>query len=255
MKKNVSGQKIGAQMVSAADGSAFTGAVTVSVTGDAGSQATGSVGSGACAHEGNGYHTYAPAQAETNYSLIAFTFTGSGAVPTTVQVETSYPQTADAGAISQDVLDIVDAPDIGLRQIMEKLLYGVAANIVNDKGNYSLSTDTILAFWETLTTDGDDVTNSFGKAFVDLVASMAALPTATDIRDAVFARPFHSKMGSFTYEEVAAFTLLAVSGKLTGANTTTSSIRNITDAATAISVTTDATGRTAVSYTIGSVHA
>lgn len=86
---NTAGQKIGAQMVSATDGSAFTGSVTVSVTIDAGTQATGSVGSGACTHEGNGYHTYAPAQAETNGTLIAFTFTGTGAVPATVQVFTT----------------------------------------------------------------------------------------------------------------------------------------------------------------------
>lgn len=82
-------------MVSATDGSAFTGSVTVSVTGDAGTQATGSVGAGACTHEGNGYHTYAPAQAETNYDLIAFTFTGTGAIPATVQV---YTITGDAFA-------------------------------------------------------------------------------------------------------------------------------------------------------------
>jgi len=88
MIKNTAGQKVGAQMVSATDGSAFTGSVTVSVTVDAGTQATGSVGSGACTHEGNGYHTYAPAQAETNGDLIAFTFTGTGAVPQTVQVYT-----------------------------------------------------------------------------------------------------------------------------------------------------------------------
>lgn len=89
MQKNVASQKIGGQMVSATDGSAFTGAVTVAVTIDAGTQATGSVGSGACTHEGNGYHTYAPAQAETNGTLIAFTFTGTGAVPATVQVFTT----------------------------------------------------------------------------------------------------------------------------------------------------------------------
>lgn len=88
MIKNTASQTIGAQMVSATDGSAFTGAVTVAVTGDAGTQATGSVGSGACTHEGSGYHTYAPAQAETNYDLIAFTFTGTGAIPATVQVYT-----------------------------------------------------------------------------------------------------------------------------------------------------------------------
>ncbi len=90
MRKNVSGQKIGAQLVSAADGSAFTGAVTVAVTGDAGTQAAGSVGAGACTHEGGGYHTYAPAQAETDYDLIAFTFSGTGAVPATVQVYTRF---------------------------------------------------------------------------------------------------------------------------------------------------------------------
>lgn len=111
-------------MVSASDGSAFTGSVTVSVTGDAGTQATGSVGSGACTHEGNGYHTYAPAQAETNYDLIAFTFTGTGAVPATVQLSTSMDsnvtkiagtsQTAkDLGAINVTNLNTLSSHDPG----------------------------------------------------------------------------------------------------------------------------------------------
>src|SRR5690606_8477980 len=98
MKNNTAGQVIGAQMVSASDGSAFTGPVTCYVTGDGGSQAQGSVGSGACVHKGNGFHTYAPAQAETNYDHIAFTFVGAGAVPVTVQVYTNFPQTGDAFA-------------------------------------------------------------------------------------------------------------------------------------------------------------
>lgn len=85
MLKNTAGQYIGSQMVNATTGAAFTGAVTVYVTGDGGTQAVGSVGSGACTHEGNGYHSYAPAQAETNYDLVAFTFVGSGAIPVTVQ--------------------------------------------------------------------------------------------------------------------------------------------------------------------------
>lgn len=115
MKKNVSSQVIGAQMVSATDGSAFTGSVTCYVTGDGGTQAAGSVGSGACTHEGNGFHTYAPAQAETNYNHAAFTFVGTGAVPVTIQVYTTFPQTGDAYArlgapvgasISADISDI-----------------------------------------------------------------------------------------------------------------------------------------------------
>jgi hypothetical protein len=95
MKKNVAGQKIGAQMVNASTGAAFTGAVTVYVTGDDGTQAIGSVGSGACTHKGNGLHNYSPAQAETNYDHVEFTFIGTGAIPATVQVYPTFPQTGD----------------------------------------------------------------------------------------------------------------------------------------------------------------
>lgn len=88
MQKNVSGQKVGTQMTNASDNSAFTGSVTVYVTGDGGTQAIGTVGSGVCTHEGNGYHTYTPSQAETNYDLVAFTFVGTGAKPVTVSFYT-----------------------------------------------------------------------------------------------------------------------------------------------------------------------
>ena len=98
MKKNVASQAIGAQMTTATDGSDFTGTVTVYVTGDNGTQTLGTVGSGVCTHEGNGYHSYAPAQAETNYDHIAFTFIGSGAVSATVQLYTEFPQTGDSFA-------------------------------------------------------------------------------------------------------------------------------------------------------------
>lgn len=87
MRKNVAGQAIGSELSTTAGG-AFTGQATVYVTGDAGTQAIGTVGSGLCTHEGNGYHTYRPSQAETNFDLIGFTFTGASAVPETVQVAT-----------------------------------------------------------------------------------------------------------------------------------------------------------------------
>jgi hypothetical protein len=119
--KNTAGQKVGAQMVSASDGSAFTGSVTVAVTVDAGTQATGTVGSGACTHEGNGFHTYAPSQAETNGDHLAFTFTGSGAIPATVQVYTvagdaftrlgapaGASVSADIAAVKSETADILD---------------------------------------------------------------------------------------------------------------------------------------------------
>ena len=94
MKKNVASQLIGVQMVTATDGSAFTGTATVVITIDGGTQsASGGTGP---THEGNGFHTYLPTQAETNGDHIGFTFTGTGAVPVTIQVWPTFPQTADA---------------------------------------------------------------------------------------------------------------------------------------------------------------
>lgn len=114
MKKNVSSQKVGCQMCSATDGSAFTGSVTVYVTGDAGTQAIGSVGSGACTHEGNGYHTYAPSQAETNYDLVAFTFIGTGAIPTTVQLYTIPTTGLLAPTVADRTLDVSSGGEAGI---------------------------------------------------------------------------------------------------------------------------------------------
>ncbi len=128
MKKNVASQVVGAEMISATDGSAFTGSVTCYVTGDNGSQAVGSVSSGACTHRGNGYHSYAPAQAETNYGHVAFTFIGTGAIPATVQIYTSFPQTVDnatalttiAGYLDTEVAAILAAVDTEVAAIKTK---------------------------------------------------------------------------------------------------------------------------------------
>ena len=95
MKQNVASQIIGVQMVSATDGSAFTGAVSASVTVDGGVQGAGG---GTVTHEGNGFHTYTITQAETNGAHVAVTFTGTGAVPRTVQAWTTFPQTGDSFA-------------------------------------------------------------------------------------------------------------------------------------------------------------
>lgn len=126
MKRNVAGQVVGAQLIAAADGTAFTGAVTVAVTVDGGTQATGSVGAGACAHEGNGYHTYTPAQAETDGELVAFTFTGTGAVPVTVQVYPSFPQSGDGPTV------VAIADEVETRTL-------AAVTTVVDKTGFSLA--------------------------------------------------------------------------------------------------------------------
>ena len=83
MKRNTGGQPIGAQMISLATGGAFAGVVTVSVTGDDGTQTTGTVNGGVCTLKGTGYYQYVPAKAETNYTQIEFTFVGTGAITVT----------------------------------------------------------------------------------------------------------------------------------------------------------------------------
>ncbi len=104
MRKNVSGQSIGAQLISVSDGSNVTGGTTVVwVTGDAGTQVIGTVGSGLATHEGHGFWSYLPSVSETNFDEIAFTFVNSLAVTSTVQVyttTTSGPTTVSTTAIS-----------------------------------------------------------------------------------------------------------------------------------------------------------
>lgn len=96
MRKNAASQVVVGQLVNKTDGSAVTsGTTTCYVLGDGGTQAAGSVGSGACTHEGNGVWSYFPAQAETNYDHVAFTFVNTSAVTATVQIYTSFPQTGD----------------------------------------------------------------------------------------------------------------------------------------------------------------
>lgn len=83
MIKNTSGQAVSAQLVAVADGEDVTsGTTAVYVTGDAGTQAPGA---GTVTHEGNGCWSYQPAQAETNYDHVSYTFVNSAAVSVTVQ--------------------------------------------------------------------------------------------------------------------------------------------------------------------------
>ena len=79
-------------MITIADGSDFTGTVAVEVTIDGGTKAAGG---GSVTHEGEGYHSYGPTQAETNGNHIAVSFAGTGALTQTIQVYTAFPQTVD----------------------------------------------------------------------------------------------------------------------------------------------------------------
>lgn len=193
MRKNVASQVVGAQMVSATDGAAFTGSVTVHVTGDGGTQATGSVGSGACTHEGNGFHTYAPAQAETNYDHVAFTFIGTGAVPATVQIYTSFPQTGDgfarlgapAGAsVSADIAAIeAQTDDIGALGAGLTALAS-AADLATLASYVDTEVAAIKAKTDNLPSDPADASVIAGR-FDTLDTSVADLPTNAELATAL----------------------------------------------------------------------
>lgn len=138
MKKNVASQNIGAQMITAADGTAFTGAVSVLVTIDSGAQTAGA--GTAPAHEGNGYHSYTPTQEETNGDHIAFTFTGTGAIPATVQVYTNFPQTQDHTTPIDNIDTVVDLIKVDTTAILDDTsTSGVVVATNNDKTGYSIS--------------------------------------------------------------------------------------------------------------------
>lgn len=188
MKKNTASQVIGAQMISAADGSAFTDSVTVAVTGNGGTQATGSVGSGACTHEGNGFHTYAPAQAETNYDHVAFTFTGSGAIPVTIQVYPAIP-TVDANVVewlgeapdelesSADLIAAMFTEDSG-ETYSSAAAGSVVKEIADNAGGSELSVEAIA---EGVRTELADELAAIGDTPGALDAVGTALGTPTDL--------------------------------------------------------------------------
>jgi hypothetical protein len=155
MKKNVANQVAGADLVTIADGSAFTGTATCYVTVDNGTQTIGSVGSGAATSKGNGYYTYLPSQAETNGDHLAFTFIGTGAVTRTVQYDVNFPQSADVGAgvaLSASQHVIVDSGtvtmvtnDVGITQSGADKVWNSAARTLTSFG--TLVADAATAVW------------------------------------------------------------------------------------------------------------
>lgn len=182
MKKNTASQVIGCQMNSATDGSAFAGTVTVYVTGDAGTQAIGSVGTGVCTHEGNGYHTYAPATAETNYDLVAFTFIGTGAIPSTIQIYTSFPQTGDNFARLGAPAGVSVSADVAAVKAVLPSALGANGNIKADVRDYSGTAGTFAAGRPEVNTThlaGQAVTAGAGVTFPSSVASPTNITAGT----------------------------------------------------------------------------
>ena len=214
MLKNVASQKVGAQLVSASDGSAFTGAVTVAVTVDAGTQATGSVGSGACAHEGGGYHTYSPAQAETNGDLIAFTFSGTGAIPVTVQVYTLPATGILAPTTAGRTLDVSAGGEAGVDW----------ANVGSPTTSLNLSGTTIAITQkvdletiktQTVTCAGGVTVPAATLASTTNITA-GTITTATNLTNAPSAGDFTATMKTSIGTAVAASAVASVTGNVGG---------------------------------------
>jgi hypothetical protein len=187
MKKNVASQSIGAQMVTASDGTDFTGSVTAYYTLDNGTQTIGSVGGGACTHEGNGYHSYAPTQGETNGDHIAWTFIGSGAITATVQVFTNFPQTVDndvlaSGATGFAAIDtVVDAVKVKT-DFLPSATAGAAGGVFIAGTNAATTITTALTttFTGNLTGSVDSVTNAVGSVTSAVTIDAASVDLILD---------------------------------------------------------------------------
>jgi hypothetical protein len=172
MKKNVASQLIGVQMTTAADGTDFTSAITCEVTIDGGTK-TASGGTGPT-HEGEGFFTYIPTQAETNGDHIAFSFAASGAISATVQVYTHFPQTVDN--------DVLAAGSVGFAAIAAFLDTEIAA-ILADTGELQ----TNQGDWATITGHATEAKQDTQKAetvliladTADLQANQGAWATVT----------------------------------------------------------------------------
>lgn len=126
MKKNVAGQTVGAQLISKTDGSPVTtGNTDVYVTGDGGTQTIGGTSPSGGVHEGNGYWSYPPTQAETNYDHVAFTFVNASAINATVQVWTSNQfatQFADE-LLDRDMSSGTDSGSATVRTVRQALRF------------------------------------------------------------------------------------------------------------------------------------
>lgn len=130
MLRGVAGQTIGCQMT-ALDGSDFTGAVTVVVTGDNGIEVAGAVAAGACVHKGHGYHGYSTAVADCDFGQIAFTFSGVGALTKTIVIDTLTAAQAAAVAAA-DAPNAFTVRDLITDVLLELGVIGVADPVDNE---------------------------------------------------------------------------------------------------------------------------
>lgn len=98
--------------------------------------------------------------------------------------------------------------------------------------------------------DAAGIRAALGMAAADLDTQLAALPTADEVRDAIFARAYSAAYGAFTFDELTKLMAAVLLGKASGLGTTTATYRNLNDSADSVVATVDADGnRSAVTRT------
>lgn len=88
MIRNITGQPVGCNVLKA-DGTDFSGAVTVYIDGDQNAQVQGAVGAGAAIFKGNGAFLYVPSADETNFAHVDYIFKpAAGGITAAVHYDT-----------------------------------------------------------------------------------------------------------------------------------------------------------------------
>lgn len=189
MKKNVAGQVVIAQLASKTDGSAVTtGTTNVYMAGDGGVQTLMTSGSPEAQHLGNGVWAFYPSAGETNYDHVVFTFVNSTAVPASVQVWPSFPQTGDNYArLGAPAGASVSADIAAVKAVLPTALVGgrmdasVGAMAADTLTSSALATSAVTEIQSGLSTlDAAGVRSAVGLATNNLDTQLAALAGYVD---------------------------------------------------------------------------
>lgn len=211
MRRNAAGQYVGAQLINTTTGAPVTsGSTSVYVQGDASAQGIGTVGGGAATHQGNGYWTYAPAQAETDYTHVAFTFVNASSINVSVQ---TWPIAYDASGqmtgvslttdqavnvtkvagTSQTAVDIGARLDVAVSTRLAEASYSAPLDAAGTRGAVGLAAANL-----------DTQLSGINAKTTNLPAAPAAvgdIPTAIQNADAVLARDIGSGTNAGTLNE------------------------------------------------------
>ncbi len=260
MRKNVAGQKLYFRLMLAADNTAATGK-TVTAKRSIDGAAQGSV-TGSITEDGLGQYHLNASQADTNGNDIGFLFTAASCRPEHVHVATigqlldeDLTAHTTAGSVGKALTDAAVAivPNTIAAAIWAALTS--ALTVPGSIGAYLLAAIDVTLSTRLAAVDYTAPANSSIAAIKtktdNLPGSPAAvsdIPTANANADALLDRADGVETG-WTFRQACRVVLAVLAGKVSGAATTTATIRDVTDVKNRVVATVDANGnRSAVTY-------